>query len=148
MAFVLGAGWVSLKKKSRSHGKKKKRRRRKPPTENTDSPKVGFSSDYAFSLEDQYFLDELDVQELRRLYIPTLKKIPRKFLKPWNALLCSFMQTFCVLFKPLTQDQPDVDLADNEVLRTRAIKLFFLLPQMLVSAPMRSFGAEIRFEHM
>ena len=57
-----------------SQGEKNKRRRRKPPTENTDPPKVGFSSDYAFSLEDQYFLDELDVQELRRLYIPTLKR--------------------------------------------------------------------------
>ena len=58
------------------------------------------------------------------------------------------MQTFCVLFKPLAQEQPDVDHADNEVLRTRAIKLFYLLPQMLFFAPMRTFGSEIRFEQM
>ena len=58
------------------------------------------------------------------------------------------MQTFCVLFKPLAQDQPNVSPADNEVLRTRAIKLFFLLPQLIFSAPMRSFGTEIRFEQM
>ena len=131
-----------------SQGRKKKRRRRKSATETADTPKAAFSSDYAISLEEQSFLDELDVDELRRLYIPTLKKIPRKFLKPWNALLCSFMQTFCVLFKPLTQEQSDVDHADTEVLRTRAIKLFYLLPQMLFFAPMRTFGSEIRFEQM
>ena len=62
--------------------------------------------------------------------------------------MCSFMQTFCVPFKPLTQDQPDVDHVDNEVIRTRAIKFFYLLPQMLFFAPMRTFGSEIRFEQM